>query len=187
MSSDRIPPLFHQSDTNLRCRWPLGTSEGLSVTCALDRDHDGPHRSAFELFAPVRSVDGLDSQPCGWCQGEGALRTADGKLEMDCPRCKGTTRLIADDDTGRCSTCQAVTDAGKPTRCWRCPSELSGSCQEHGCQWPQGLGVMIGQRDALRKALLSLKRDVEDYGSPRRHQKALAQAERALDMLEDES
>ena len=34
-------------------------------------------------------------QPCGWCKGEGAIMDPSGRLEADCPRCKGNTRLIA--------------------------------------------------------------------------------------------
>lgn len=43
---------------------------------------------------------------CGWCGGEGAIRAPDGKLGKDCPRCKGTTKLVtAPAQTWQCEYC----------------------------------------------------------------------------------
>jgi hypothetical protein len=97
---------------------------------------------------------------------------------------------------------------GNPTvtcSCGQCHKPaMHGSCEEHGCQWPQGLSQMIAQRDKLllehstvrewaetldgevtdlAYVLRRLMRSIEDHGCRGHHGDALRHAEHVLDSL----
>lgn len=99
---------------------------------------------------------------------------------------------------------------GNPTvacSCGQCHKPaMHGSCEEHGCQWPQGLSQTIAQRNKLllecsrrrewaetldgevmdlANALQRLMRSVEGHGCVRHHHGALRHAEHVLDSLSE--
>lgn len=44
----------------------------------------------------------------------------------------------------------------------RVVDDRHGSCQEHGCQWPKGLGRMLSERDRYREALAMIEMQSHD-------------------------
>lgn len=41
---------------------------------------------------------------------------------------------------------------------------VAGACRQHGCQWPEGLGLMIVERDRFRAALEEIRARTKGWG-----------------------